>query len=117
MPNWLAKKLPRATTKTAFFAGMWAGAVLVVYSYVETHVIAESSQNTGFMITAIVGLIPAFPFVFGDQPKHDGSFKERFIGDFRFVAVVMKRGIFWLLGAGVVGATSYWIAELIRTLN
>jgi len=33
------------------------------------------------------------------------------------MAAAMKRGIFWLLGAGAVGASSYWIVEPIRALN
>lgn len=104
-----ASRLPNATIKTAFLAGMWAGGFLVVYSSVETRVMAESSRNTGFIISAFVGLIPAFAFVFGDQPKQERSLQEKFVRDFKSVASVMKRGIVWLLEASVVGASSYWI--------
>ena len=117
MPNWLAKKLPNATNNTAFLAGMWSGAVLVVYSYVEVHVIPETSRNTGFMIAAFIGLIPIFPFVFGDRPENDGTLKGRFLADLRLFSGAMKRGVFWLLGAGGLGASAYWIAELIRAVG
>ncbi len=112
MSNWLATKLPSATPKTAFFAGIWSGTVLFIYWIVETNLLVEGGQSNGFALAAFIGLFPAFPFVFGDKPKHKGFSKEAIVGEFKFMKSAMKRCVFWMLGGGAISVPLSWVAKI-----
>ena len=90
--------------RTAFLAGMWSGVVLVTYAYlVEPNLRGSSTENAGFFIVGLIGLAPAFLFVFGDWPDPVGSVGMRLGTSLRYVGEVVKRQFSWLAGAAVAG--------------
>ena len=94
--------LPPPSNKTAFLAGVWTGAVMLVYIVFRPSFDSVEASNNAFLAVGVIGLLPTFPFVFGVKKSHEGSFKTKVQQGLSDFGAMIKRGFIWMFGATVV---------------
>ena len=94
--------LPPPSNKTAFWAGVWTGAVMFVYITFKPFLDSPEASNNAFLALGAIGIVPTIPFVFGTKKYDAGPFKTRLREGLSDFVAMIKRGFIWMFGATVV---------------
>lgn len=94
--------LPSVSNTTAFYAGAWAGIVAWFYLYFETTPNSVQTSNYAFLIACALCIVPAYPFVFGPRRFYKGPFRTQIKERFTDFGAMLRRCLFWVLGAAIV---------------
>ena len=105
--NW-----PNPTRKSAFLAGLWAGATQISTMFVENYGVELSKSH--YFIFSIVALIPVYPYVVGLNGRAGRRFSMPTAEDFAEFIPFMKRGLYWIMGACVIYLL-LWISAILAS--
>ncbi len=94
--------MPNASNTTAFYAGVWTGSVMLLYAILEFSFDVVRDSNSAFLIVAVAGLIPTYPFVFGLGQRNEGPIGEQIRRAAATFIAMGKRMFIWMFGATVV---------------
>ena len=94
--------LPPPSNLTAFWAGVWTGAVTLVYFVFQPSFDSVEASNNAFVVVGVIGLLPTFPFVFGGKKSHEGLIKTRLRQGLSEFRAMVGRLFIWMFGAALV---------------
>ena len=110
MQNWLANRLPQATSKSGLITGLWSGTAVYIPFWFASHVLEASNENAVVLVVAIAALLPVFVFVFGAPPRKQQSWSVDLEANLFYMWESSKRLMFWFAGATV--SSLFWSACL-----
>ena len=106
--NW-----PNPTAKSAFLAGLWTGAIQISTIFVESYDVDLSKSH--YFLFSVVALVPVYPYVVGLNSRVGRRFSLPTAEGFAEIIPIMKRFLFWIMGACVIYLL-LWIVAILTTL-